>query len=136
MHLYICRAYFDICRRHPARFPNTLNKSPKLFYFVFSCFCKDRKAVKALADRGNSYAYDRESRPVSYPAFNRWDAGAIGGIDLTLGHFIIGYDVCVGLTSVSDAGFMGNPVGNAATAVLLGAHPKNIMADLSVGYRF
>jgi len=84
----------------------------------------------------HSCAYDRENRRVSYPAFNRWDAGAIGGIDLTLGHFIIGYDVCVGLTSVSDAGFMGNPVGNVATAVLLGAHPKNIMADLSIGYRF
>jgi hypothetical protein len=31
---------------------------------------------------------------------------------------------------------MGNPAGNAATAVLLGAHPKNISADLSIGYQF
>lgn len=84
----------------------------------------------------NSCAYDKESRRVSYPAFNRWDAGAIGGMDLTFGHFIIGYNVAVGLTSVSDAGFMGNPVGNVATAILLGAHPKNISADLSIGYQF
>lgn len=84
----------------------------------------------------NSCAYDKESRKVSYPAFNRWDAGAYGGIDLTLGHFIIGCNVVLGFTKVCNAGFMGNPVGNVATAVLLGAHPKNFAADISVGYQF
>lgn len=84
----------------------------------------------------NSCAYDKENRKVGYPSFNRWDAGAYGGMDLTVGHIIIGYNVAVGLTKVCNAGFMGNPVGNAATAVLLGAHPKNISADLSIGYQF
>ena len=84
----------------------------------------------------NAWAYDKESRNVAYPAFNRWDAGAVGGMDLTLGRFIIGYDVAVGLTAVCHGGFMGNPVGNAATAILLGAHPKHFTADISIGYQF
>ena len=63
-------------------------------------------------------------------------AGAIGGIDLTYRHFIIGYNVSVGFTKLCDAGFMGNPLDNVITAVLLGGHPKNITADISIGYQF
>lgn len=84
----------------------------------------------------NRCAYDKESRSVGFPKFNRWDAGAIGGIDLTYRHFIIGYNVSVGFTKLCDAGFMGNPLGNVITAVLLGGHPKNITADISIGYQF
>ena len=84
----------------------------------------------------NRCAYDKESRSVGFPKFNRWDAGAIGGIDLTYRHFIIGYNVSVGFTKLCDAGFMGNPLGNVITAVLLGGHPKNITADISIGYLF
>lgn len=41
-----------------------------------------------------------------------------------------------GLNAVFEwSGFMGNPLGNIATAVLLGAYPKNITADISIGYQ-
>lgn len=61
--------------------------------------------------------------------------GAIGGMDLTFKHFIIGYNVTIGFAKLCDSGFMGNPLGNIATAVLLGAYPKNITADISIGYQ-
>lgn len=81
-------------------------------------------------------AYDKESRHVAYPKFNRWDVGAVGGMDLTFKHFIIGCNVTIGFAKLCESGFMGNPVGNAVTAVLLGGYPKNITADISVGYQF
>lgn len=84
----------------------------------------------------NRCAYGKESRRVNYPKFNRWDVGAIGGIDLTYQHFIIGCNVAVGLTNLCDVGFVGNPVTNIMTAALLGGCPKNITADISVGYQF
>ena len=81
-------------------------------------------------------ARDKESRSVEYPKFNRWDLGAIGGIDLAYRHFMIGYNVSVGFTKLCDAGFIGNPINNILSAVLLGGHPKNISAEISVGYQF
>lgn len=81
-------------------------------------------------------AYDKESRHVAYPKFNRWDVGAVGGMDLTFRHFIIGCNVTIGFAKLCDSGFMGNPVDNAVTAVLLGGYPKNITADVSIGYQF
>lgn len=84
----------------------------------------------------NRCAYDKESRSVEYQKFNRWDFGAIGGIDLTYRHFIIGYNVSVGLSKLCDAGFIGNPISNILTATLLGGHSKNISAEISVGYQF
>ena len=84
----------------------------------------------------NSCTYDKESHSVSYPKFNRWDAGAFGGVDLIFQHFIIGCNVSVGLTKVCDAGFGGQPVGNAISSLMLGGYPKNITADVSIGYQF
>ena len=81
-------------------------------------------------------AYDEEKRSVEYPKFNRWDLGAIGGVDLTYRHFIIGYDVAVGLTNLCDGGFIGNPIANIMSAALLGGYPKNISAEISIGYQF
>lgn len=84
----------------------------------------------------NRCAYDKENNRVVYPKFNRWDAGAFGGLDLIYQHFIIGCNVSVGLTKVCDAGFIGNPVGNVVSSIMLGGYPKNITADVSIGYQF
>lgn len=81
-------------------------------------------------------AYDEDKRKVEFSKFNRWDVGAIGGIDLTYRHFIIGCQVAVGFTKLCDAGFIGNPIANVMSAVLLGTYPKNILAEVSVGYQF
>lgn len=81
-------------------------------------------------------AYDEEKHSVEYSQFDRWDLGAIGGIDLTYRHFIFGYQVSMGFTKICDAGFIGNPINNILSAALLGGHPKNISAEISVGYQF
>ena len=81
-------------------------------------------------------AYDEDKRSVEYPKFNRWDLGAIGGIDLTYRHFIIGCQVAMGFTKLCDGGFIGNPIANVMSAVLLGGYPKNISAEISIGYQF
>lgn len=81
-------------------------------------------------------AYDEGKHSVEYPKFNRWDLGAIGGIDLSYRHFIIGYNISVGLTKLGDGGFIGSTVANIVSAALFGGHPKNISAEISVGYQF
>ncbi len=42
----------------------------------------------------------------------------------------------MGFTKICDAGFIGNPINNILSAALLGGHPKNISAEISVGYQF
>ena len=81
-------------------------------------------------------AYDKESHNVSYPKFQRWDAGLVVGIDLTFGHFMVGCGGTVGLVKLCDPGFMGNTVGNIFMALFGGGSPKNVTADISLGYTF
>jgi len=80
--------------------------------------------------------YDKEKRPTSYPKFNRWEVGIIGGTELAYKHFVIGYEISFGLTKLCEGGFIGNPVANVISAVLLGRHPRNMTANLSVAYQF
>ena len=81
-------------------------------------------------------AYDRESRRVAYPKFNRWEVGWTRSVDLTVGHFVVGGEVSCGLTPVCDANFMGNPVGNVLLSLLFGEHPKNLAMNFVLGYQF
>ena len=80
--------------------------------------------------------YDKDTRKTGYPKFDRWDIGAIGGIDLTINHFIIGAEVSCGLKHLCDQSFMGGTLNNIINYVLTGGSPKNITASLSVGYQF
>ena len=73
--------------------------------------------------------------PLAASAQNvHWQAR--GGIDLSYRHFIIGYNVTVGLAKLGDGGFIGSTVANIVSAALFGGHPKNISAEISVGYQF
>ena len=81
-------------------------------------------------------AYDKDSHNVSYPKFQRWDAGLVVGIDLTFGHFMVGCGGTVGLVKLCDPGFMGNTVGNIFMTLFGGGSPKNVTADISLGYTF
>ena len=80
--------------------------------------------------------YDKESCKVDYPKFNRWDIGAIGGIDLTFNHIIIGGEVSYSLKRVCESGFIGDPVSNITTLILTGGGPKNMSASISIAYQF
>lgn len=80
-------------------------------------------------------AYDKENRRVAYPKLNRWELGWTNGIDLTVGHFIIGGNAGIDLTPVCDGNFMGNPIGNVLSSIFFGSHPKNFTLSLTLGYQ-
>jgi len=80
-------------------------------------------------------AQDGKGNQLKYPKFHRWDAGLTGGIDLNVGHLILGCNASFGLLKLCDAGFMGDPVANLITTMFTGA-PKNVTLEACIGYQF
>lgn len=80
-------------------------------------------------------AYDSEKHRLEYPKLHRWEAGLAYGIDLTLGHAVIGLGLHYALTPLCDGPMLGNTFGNVVGALFFGK-PKNLSAEFSVGYQF
>lgn len=85
----------------------------------------------------NGAAYDSENRRTAYPELRRWELGYAGGLDLTIGHVIIGAETAVGLTRLADKKIMGNSLANVLESVILsGGEPRNFTFSITAGYQF
>ena len=84
----------------------------------------------------NGTAYDKEQQRVEFPKFKRLEIGTSSGVDLTLGHIMIGVNATVGLTNTTDEMFMGSTADQILSVIFLGGGPRNLTAGVTLGYRF
>ena len=85
---------------------------------------------------GNSYNEDKQL--VELPKFKRMDVGLQSGLELDINRIIIGAEMSIGLTPVTNQPIVKEDVvAQVLQALLLGtATPHHIVLQATVGYRF
>lgn len=87
----------------------------------------------------NGMAFNSNNKSMTIPQYERLDLGAAGGIELKVGHLLIGGELDLGLRPLCDKNYTDDDVTNAVLNILsAGVHgkPKNTMLTFTLGYEF